>query len=267
MKKITLSILSLTVIFTTLLLNTNSSEANSSAPPVSHAGAPLDNSGLTCGKSGCHSGSAVTQTTGVIAHDIPLSGFIGGTVYNFTVSMSGANAYGFELTPQSPTSNTGLGTWIAGPGTSVSTKYIRQSSKKTGVNAVWTFSWTAPITATTVTFYGAFNYANNNSTTSGDIIKTSSLSVIANPTGIESEKNIENSISIFPNPANNIVHILTPNKINNATIYSLEGKIIKIVSEQELASKTITVNELSSGVYFLQLNSNEKHKLIKFIKN
>lgn len=176
MKKI-ISITSiLTTSFLAFLSTQNATNASSTLPNDGNAGAPMDNAGQTC--TSCHGGTA-TNTTGVISSNIPASGYVAGSTYNFTVSMSGASAYGFEMTPQTPSSNVGLGTWIAGTGSSVSSKYIKQSVKLTGASATWTFQWTAPSTATTVTFYGAFNYANNNNNSTGDIIKTSSITYTA----------------------------------------------------------------------------------------
>jgi hypothetical protein len=180
--------------------------------------------------------------------------------------MSGASAYGFELTPQTASSNVGLGTWIAGTGSSVSGNYIKQTAKKTGATAVWTFSWTAPTTATAVTFYGAFNYANNNGTSSGDVIKTSSVSFLANTTSI-SESDNSVLFSVFPNPTTDVLHITSEQVFDQGNIYSLDGKLVKTISEHELASKSITVSMLTNGTYFLHMMSSDKPLVTKFSKN
>jgi len=255
---------SITVLSLALISTLNTTNASSSLPPDATAGAPADNGGATC--TNCHGGTAVTQTTGVISSDIPGSGYIGGTTYNFTVSMSGAAAYGFELTPQTATSNAGLGTWIAGTGSSISGKYIKQSSKKTGASATWSFQWTAPTTATTVTFYGAFNYANNIGGSAGDVIKTSSVTYIANTTGVSENNNII-AASIFPNPTSETLHVAATETFSQGMIYGLDGKLAKTISKQELISKTITVSELPSGVFYLHISA-ESNKIYytKFIK-
>lgn len=264
MKKILLISSVITITTLAALSVSQTSNASASSPPTGYAGAPMDNSGQTC--TTCHSGTA-TQTTGVIFSDIPGTGYIGGTTYNFTVTMSGAAAYGFEMTPQTSSANTGLGTWIVGSGSSVSTKYIRQSAKKTGASATWTFKWTAPTTATTVTFYGTFNYANNNNNTQGDIIKTSSVTYLANTTGVK-ERVVENElVSVFPNPTANELHVMINDKFDSGNIYTLDGKLAKAITEQELLEKNITVNELNNGVYFLHIKSDNKNLVTKFVKN
>lgn len=265
MKKTLLLISSITITALALLSNINSTDANSVSPNNGTAGAPMDFSGQTC--TSCHAGTATTSTATIITSNIPASGYVAGTTYSVSVTMTGAAAYGFEMTPQTAISNVGLGTWIAGAGTSVSTKYIKQSVKKTGASAVWTFSWTAPATATTVTFYGAFNYANNNNTSSGDIIKKSSVTYFASTTGI-SEKQNDATICIFPNPTTEELHISSSEFLNEGKIYNIEGKISKVISEYELITKTISVLDLPKGIYFLNTTSEEgKTHSLKFIKN
>jgi len=95
MKKIITISSIFTVIFLASLSTQNTSTAHSAGAPNGYTGAPMDNSGSTCGS--CHTGSSVTPTTGVIFSDIPASGFVAGTTYNFTVALTGTAAYGFEV--------------------------------------------------------------------------------------------------------------------------------------------------------------------------
>ncbi len=263
MKKLLLLTSCFTITTIAVISNLNSTNASSVLPNDGNAGAPADNAGQTC--TSCHGGTA-TQTTGVISSDIPTSGYIGGTTYNFSVTMSGSAAYGFEMTPQTATSNVGLGTWIAGTGSAVSNKYIKQSMKKTGTSAVWAFQWTAPLTATLVTFYGTFNYANNNNALSGDIIKKSSVTYSADVTSLN-ENSITHLISVFPNPTTEMLHIVSNELFDRGNIYSIEGKLVKTVPEQELLSKTISVSQLTNGLYYLQIVSKGKNLVTKFSKN
>ena len=265
MKKILLISSLLTISSLAILSTMTATDASSSLPNDGNAGAPMDNAGQNCGNSTCHN-VASTATTNVISSDIPGSGYIGGTTYNFTVTMSGAAAYGFELTPQTATSSTGLGTWIAGTGSSVSTKYIKQSAKKTGTSAVWTFQWIAPTNAPSVTFYGAFNYANNNATKTGDIIKTSSVTYLANTTGVNATNKFS-LLSVFPNPTTDILHITSDELFKQGNIYSLDSRLVKTISEQELLSKSIIVSNLNNGIYFIHIVNDNKTFVSKFTKN
>lgn len=265
MKKIVLIASLLTIGSLAVLSTITTTDASASLPNDGNAGAPMDNGGQDCGNSTCHN-VASTATTNVISSNIPASGYIGGTTYNFTVSMSGAAAYGFELTPQTATSSTGLGTWIAGSGSSVSTKYIKQTTKKTGASAVWTFQWVAPTTATTVTFYGAFNYANNNSTKTGDIIKKSSITYFANTTSIN-EASKASLVSVYPNPTSDLLHVSSEEIFTKGSIYSIDGKLVKNLSENELDTKTILVSNIPVGMYYIHFTNDQKNLVAKFTKN
>jgi len=74
-------------------------------------------------------------------------------------------------------------------------------------------------------------------------------------------------LTIFPNPANNILNIksswLNQNAIGTVSIYSVIGNVVKI----EKLSNEIDVSELSQGVYFVEIITEEHHVKIKFLKN
>src|ERR1700741_768120 len=75
------------------------SEAHSSSggAPAGKTGSPGDGGNCT----GCHTGTATTQTS-LITSDIPVSGYVPGTTYTITASVSktGINKFGFEISPQ-----------------------------------------------------------------------------------------------------------------------------------------------------------------------
>jgi hypothetical protein len=79
-----------------------------------------------------------------------------------------------------------------------------------------------------------------------------------------SELGFENSvIKTFPNPATNTITFETPLNFNNVSIYNSLGILIKTVNLME--SKTINIESLKSGIYFLKLGSQNKY-FGKFIK-
>jgi hypothetical protein len=101
---------------------------------------------------------------------------------------------------------------------------------------------------------------------SGDVIKTSSVSFLANTTSI-SESDNSVLFSVFPNPTTDVLHITSEQVFNQGNIYSLDGKLVKTISEHELASKAITVSMLTNGTYFLHMMSSDKPLVTKFSKN
>ena len=74
-------------------------------------------------------------------------------------------------------------------------------------------------------------------------------------------------LTVFPNPANNILNIksswLNQNALGTISIYSLIGNVVKT----EKLSNKIDVSELSQGVYFVEIIAEEHHVKIKFLKN
>ena len=74
------------------------------------------------------------------------------------------------------------------------------------------------------------------------------------------------TFTIFPNPVNNILTIQNhDNKsIDQVTILDLSGKK---VLEQNSNSSTVNVEKLQNGMYLLQLFSEGKYSISKFIKN
>lgn len=76
------------------------------------------------------------------------------------------------------------------------------------------------------------------------------FSIVANETlGIETFE--KNSVSIYPNPAQSILHIYTNQPIESLTIADINGRT---VLNQEFSTK-VNVSKLSKGIYFLYLNA------------
>lgn len=76
-----------------------------------------------------------------------------------------------------------------------------------------------------------------------------------------------NAISIYPNPANNILNFNVSENvtISYISIVDITGKLIN--SSFNLNQKTIDVSDIQSGVYFVRFTSEDKTVTKKFIKN
>jgi minor extracellular serine protease Vpr len=75
---------------------------------------------------------------------------------------------------------------------------------------------------------------------------------------------LKNIINIYPNPSRDELYINSKNTIEKATILSIDGKIIKSISNN---TNTLDVSFLNPGMYFLNIKSNNTIKTLKFIKN
>ena len=72
----------------------------------------------------------------------------------------------------------------------------------------WTFDWMAPAVGTgDVTFYGAFNAANGNGKTSGDVIYTTNSTFMEHTVGVDEMANQDFEINLYPNPFTDYIRI------------------------------------------------------------
>ncbi|MBK8684493.1 MAG: T9SS type A sorting domain-containing protein [Bacteroidetes bacterium] len=86
-------------------------------------------------------------------------------------------------------------------------------------------------------------------------------------TSIQNIHDHELEITIFPNPAKDIIHIEFANQQNrheplNYLLYNIVGQHIKMGQVEE---KSIPINETSKGIYFLELYDSQVRVLKKII--
>lgn len=163
-----------------LIITVNTALTSGSGAPQGHTGSPGDGANCTS----CHNSFPPIPASGLITSNIPASGYVPGTTYLITATISHAsfNKFGFQISPQNA-SGALMGTLaLTMPSATqiLQNKWITHTSAGTagtGNSRTWTFNWTAPTSGGAVTFYGAFNSANNNANTSGDQITLSSLTV------------------------------------------------------------------------------------------
>ncbi|MDK9699702.1 MAG: T9SS type A sorting domain-containing protein [bacterium] len=172
----------------TFLTTLSMALAYSSGPPDNMVGNPS-----SCTQ--CHNSFTVNSGNGSLSLlGTPPTGYVPGQVYPLQVELQdpGQARWGFELTAalQSNSSQQGGTLATANGNTQVSNQtgnardYIKHTSSGTSAGTqngpvTWTFNWTAPSAgAGNVVFYFAGNAANNNGSTSGDYIYTSSVTLV-----------------------------------------------------------------------------------------
>lgn len=124
-----------------------------------------------CGGGGCHTSSTATT---ISLTGIPAGGWVAGQTYSMilTVSNSAQSKAGFDLSITSGTmSNAPANTMLMG-GTEL--HHTSPLTMASGV-ASWSFSWTAPMTGSAVTFNIAGNAVNGNTNSTGDAYNTAAL--------------------------------------------------------------------------------------------
>ncbi len=79
--------------------------------------------------------------------------------------------------------------------------------------------------------------------------------------------------SLYPNPANSVLHVLvSADAASDAVlrIVNVRGEVVyteTMQTEAGLVDQTLAVDQLSSGVYFVQINGNGFQSVQKFVKN
>src|SRR5690606_3161610 len=88
------------------------------------------------------------------------------------------------------------------------------------------------------------------------IITNSTETEIVQPTSSVSQHNLNNLISVYPNPTNGILHISSKENIiiEEVKIYNLQGREL-FSSVQN--SETINIADLSAGVYLMNVKTNQ----------
>lgn len=275
MKKFYLAFFSIS----TLLMGANTVQAYPTGSNflANYSGIP---NGTTCNMSTCHTGGAVNSGPGsvVITTDIPVTGYIAGTVYQITVTVNsgGANgvAYGFSCSA----TKTGTATLTSGFAASDNSTLAKSSGAyivhKNSVNGngatshAFVFNWTAPASGTgSVTFYAAGNSANGNGSQSGDQIYNGDL-VVEEAPGAGLTESILDAFNLFPNPATEYVNIRIPDYLMDSEVRFLDitGKV---VFSQQLTTSTVSVdlNQFRAGLYSVQITKAGKSYVSKLMKN
>jgi hypothetical protein len=261
-----------TLVLALVFLAQKQSLAYSSFAPSGVTGSPGD--GLNC--TGCHTGTAQTLSNGITT-TIPESGYIPDSIYDITigndVAQAGKTLYGFAMTVQKGTSQTLLGSFIGGNGLLIGQNYITHSGAKTSPPE-WKFQWKAPATGTgTLTFSTALNAANGNGSTSGDLILLSSLTF---------NENTPNGLSEINNNAREFKPFVADKQLNLSfysasltvfylQVFDLNGSVIMQkhinASPGDNVTRLSFENEISAGIYLVQLSDYKQRYQAKIVKN
>ncbi len=271
MKKLIFTISILGAMTLALMLDSTSTYSNPSGAPERCSGSPGD--GETCANSNCHNGTASARD-GMITSDIPTSGYIPGTLYTITVSItqSGVTRWGFALSPQTQAGNV-IGTLAVSNTTQTQLKssgnYITHKTAGNSGSGTksWSMHWTAPTAGTgDVPFYASVMAANGNGNENGDATFFDVYTVSEDiTTSVNSAKAEKVKFSVYPNPIEgneaNVIFSTNMKEISKIQILSLNGELVKeinyVASSSGKQQLTIPFDELSKGVYLLQVQTAE----------
>ncbi len=80
------------------------------------------------------------------------------------------------------------------------------------------------------------------------------------------EFTLDNTVSLYPNPAKDIINISSLEKIENYKIVDILGKTISVNKPKNI-SNIIDVSALKTGIYFIRIKTGTSSSTIKFIKH
>jgi len=128
--------------------------------------------------------------------------------------------------------------------------YYNTSSSTPNPPSISLGVWTENVPTTTGACGG--NLTTGNATLSGAV-----QNVLA-----KDDFTFDHSIQIYPNPVNSVLKISSPNHIDMAVIYNLQGQIISKVNN----SNELDLSAFQSGMYLVKITSEKGIKIQNIIK-
>ena len=87
------------------------------------------------------------------------------------------------------------------------------------------------------------------------------VAALGDVTGVESFKIESFKSKVWPNPSVDVLHV--SNEVDMIIIYNVSGNLVK---KETLLNHSISVNELKSGIYFVELVSETERTTERFVK-
>ena len=97
----------------------------------------------------------------------------------------------------------------------------------------------------------------------GSMSYLDNIKIVAAPVGVE--KQDAEILSVYPNPSTGVLNVQAKG-ITGIIIMDVLGKSIKSIQYQELDHATLSVDELSEGIYFITVETVSGSKTSKFLK-
>lgn len=135
----------------------------------------------------------------------------------------------------------------------------------------FTYSWTGPsgFTASTEDVSG-LEYGNYTVTVTDQYCGVALFTVLVdNDVASSIDENNLNPISVFPNPANGNVNLVSGKPLNDATFKMINLAGQTVMEKKEIAGNTFVfdVSEQAAGIYFIEINNSGNISRTRFVKN
>jgi len=235
--------------------------ALSSGPAAGLTGSPGDgNNNCTT----CHSGADTNTAFGLtatITTNIPSGGYALGQTYTITVaqtSFGSAIKHGFEITAEIANASK-IGAFIITDAVNTQIRgtandFVTHTSAGSDQTS-WTFNWTSPsFDAGNVTFYAASLAGGGTATTNSE------MTLISKPFGVLGISDARLlHFTMYPNPSEDMVSFQLPSDTNSAqvTIFDYLGKSL-LQQNISTSNKNVDISKLSTGIYFVRIQTDSK---------
>ena len=97
------------------------------------------------------------------------------------------------------------------------------------------------------------------------VLADGTVVTLSNAVGINEISN-NDKVVIYPNPANDNINIDVKN-YNEIIITDISGKVVMNLDSASIQNNTIDISNLSNGIYFVTINSDDSSITKKLIKN
>jgi hypothetical protein len=121
-------------------------------------------------------------------------------------------------------------------------------------------AWDATTTSAAMSHGGGYAMSRSNITQSGPLTITDAYSTL----DIEKVTGRKSPVSLYPNPAGNVIRFTAPEEIMAAEVYDISGKRVKIGN---VADNSLAIAELAPGYYTAILQGRNSSYTAQFIKS
>lgn len=219
-------------------------------------------SGTYCGSIGCHFNGSFNPEATIRLLDrdsMPVESYSPSEKYIIELSATHTGnpaGYGFQFVALRSVDNAGIGGYEDFPNRvraiNIGDRVYVEHSNILSTNPIY-LDWEAPSDGTgDVDFYAAINVVNGNGSSSGDGADTTRIKIVEDQLSSVVSNAIESSISVWPNPASEFVHIQSRIGYSSVSVHDSSGK--KLLERKGTDKLEIELNELGAGLYVLLFN-------------
>lgn len=140
-----------------------------------------------------------------------------------------------------------------------------QNVVSTTVGSTYTKTYTYTLNSSWVvenlTIIAFVNNHDANNVNNRAVLNANSMKVTDLATGIS--ENNETGTAIYPNPATDVLNIISENNINKVEIFNVQGQLVKAANGNV---NSLSISDMNNGIYFVRVTTDKgtaTHKLIK----